>query len=36
MHRFRRLDATTTTIGAQLFADERVLEERDGIGLYDG
>jgi hypothetical protein len=36
MYRFSRLSATPSTLNAQLFDDERIIEIQDGVGLYDG
>ncbi|KAK9893474.1 hypothetical protein P389DRAFT_206904 [Cystobasidium minutum MCA 4210] len=36
MHHFQRISASAQTIKAQLFDHERIIQERDGVGLYDG
>jgi hypothetical protein len=36
MYRFCRLSASPSTLNAQLFDDERIIEIQDGVGLYDG
>jgi len=36
MHRFQRLSTTASTLNAQLFEHERVLVDKEGVGLYDG
>ena len=36
MHRFQLLSVTAQTINAQLFENERIIQDKDGVGLYDG
>lgn len=36
MHSLQRFSASAQTIKAQLFNHERIIQERDGVGLYDG
>ncbi|KAK4048559.1 Vacuolar protein-sorting-associated protein 36 [Microbotryomycetes sp. JL201] len=36
MHRFAPIDASSQTLSAQLYPDEHVIMQQDGVGLYDG
>ncbi|KAM0786067.1 hypothetical protein ACM66B_006878 [Microbotryomycetes sp. NB124-2] len=36
MHRFAPIDASSQTLSAQLYPDEHVIAQQDGVGLYDG